>query len=368
MKVLAAAGRILLIGAAAFLTLAAVVLAFLFLAPPVGQLPSRNEEDMLRIRSNRYTEGRFHNLNAVRTMSGKTDPPSSRKTPKTVFAAQTPDLSDDPQDSSLRFTWIGHSSFLLQIGKSRVLVDPVLSQRCSPVSFAGPRRFSQLPLTAEELPEIDVLFLSHDHYDHLDYRTIRTIRDRVALFVVPLGVDAILRGWGVGEEKIRALDWWESAESGGVTFTLTPGQHFTGRNPLRTNRTLWGGIYMDNGVHRVYYTGDTGYCRAFEDVRQRLGDPELMIAECGQYDPGWAQVHMFPEQTAQAAIDTGTEWLIPVHWGSFSICNHAWDDSIRRIAAAAAAEDIRLAVPQIGQTVGMAELASCTDAWWEAYV
>ena len=346
------------------LAAAVLVLLFLFLYPSVGHSPDKTGPAG---GSDHWADGQFHNENDTRTMTEGSSAGSDRKIPKTTLPAETPSFLSDAQDGDLSFTWIGHSSFLLQMGKRNILVDPILSSRSSPVGFIGPKRFSELPLTAEELPEIDVLFLSHDHYDHLDYRTILAIKDRVGTIVVPLGVDTILTGWGVDARKIRTLDWWESLEIGGVTFTLTPSQHFTGRNPLKGNRTLWGGLYIDNGIHRVYYTGDGGYYDVFQAVREKLGAPELMIAECGQYDPAWAKVHMFPEQTVQAGLDAQAGWLIPVHWGSFCICNHAWDDSIRRVTAAAEAAGLPIATPRIGQTVAFEDIASFRERWWEAY-
>ena len=309
----------------------------------------------------------FRNENEVVFMEGERYPSSERRVPKTILPAQAPALLAQPQADDLTFTWLGHSSFLLQIGKRSVLVDPVLSRRASPVGFAGPKRFSELPLTTDALTKIDVLFISHDHYDHLDKPTIRAIKDRVEAFVVPLGVDSILIGWGVDRKKITALDWWESVELGGVTYTLTPSQHFSGRNPLKRNITLWGGLYIDSGDHRIFYTGDGGYYDVFRRIRERLGAPKLMIAECGQYDPLWSKIHMFPEETAQAALDIGTEWLIPVHWGSYCICNHAWDDSICRVTAAAEAAKLPVATPMIGQTADYKVLSACTERWWEAY-
>ena len=358
-------GILILVLAAA--ALAAAVLAFLYLWPSVGRMPDRAERAELERSSMHYYDGQFHNENEVRTMIGKTDPSSDRKKPRSVLRAETPALLTEQQPDSLSYTWFGHSSFLLRLGAVNILADPVFSERSSPVSFAGPRRFSELPIEAEELPEIDVLFISHDHYDHLDCRTIRAIHDRVGAFIVPLGIDSILRGWGVEAEKIHALDWWESEEICGMTFTLTPSQHFSGRNPLKSNSTLWGGLYIDSGQHRVYYTGDGGYYGVFTEVHSRLGAPELMIAECGQYDSAWAKIHMMPEETVQAGIDAGAEWLIPVHWGSFCICNHAWDDSIRRVTVAAETAGMRLASPEIGQTVEINDLPACTQRWWEAY-
>ena len=367
MKVLRAAGKVILALLLLLLILAASILLFLNFCPSVGKTPDKAEREALEGKSKQYRDGQFRNAGEVSTMSGEQRyPASDRRRPKNLLPAESPAFLTDPQPEDWSFTWIGHSSFLLQMGKKNILVDPVFSGRSSPVSFIGPRRFSELPLTTEELPHLDVVFLSHDHYDHLDYQTIRAIKDRAGLFLAPLGVDAILRGWGVDAEKIRTLDWWESIELDGLTCTLTPSQHFTGRNPLKGNSTLWGGLYLDNGLHRIYYTGDGGYNPVFVEVRERLGAPELMIAECGQYDPAWAGIHMFPEETAQAGLDAGTEWLIPVHWGSFCICNHAWDDSIRRVTAAAESSGLPLASPRIGQTLTASDLASCTDPWWEA--
>ncbi len=367
MKVLKIAGRILLAALLFAVTAAAAVLMFLFFSPAVGRVPDKNERDILSGRSERCSGGEFRNESAVPAMTGEAPYSGERKVPEKTLPAQSPTFSEDMPEDDLSFTWLGHSSFLLQMGKVNVLVDPVLSKRCSPVSFAGPSRFSELPLTAEELPRIDVLFLSHDHYDHLDYRTVRAIGERVGTLVVPLGMDSILTGWGIDKEKIRTLDHWESTEIAGVTFTLTPSQHFSGRNPLRRNRTLWGGVYLDNGSIRVYYTGDGGYSGVFREVRERLGTPRLMISECGQYDPAWAKMHMFPEETVKAGADTGAERLIPVHWGAFCICNHAWDDPIRRVTAAAEAAGLPLSTPRIGQTVTLSELDSCTEHWWEDY-
>ncbi|MBQ3373403.1 MAG: MBL fold metallo-hydrolase [Oscillospiraceae bacterium] len=367
MKLLKCAGKAILIIVVTLVILAAIVFLFLNFSPSVGKAPGKSERAELEKRSKHYYDGKFHNENAVTTMTGAAYPSSDRKIPKTLLRAKKPALLTDPQPGDLSFTWLGHSSFFLQMGTTNILVDPVFSVRSSPVQFAGPKRFSELPLAADELPEIDVLFISHDHYDHLDYNLIREIKDRVGAVIVPLGVDSILKGWGVDAERIYALDWWDNVEIGGISFTLTPSQHFTGRNPLKGNSTLWGGLYLNDGVHRVYYTGDGGYNSVFDSVRERLGAPELMLAECGQYDTAWASIHMFPEETVQAGIDAGAEWLIPVHWGSFSICNHAWDDSIRRVTAAAKNRDLLLATPQIGQTVVFSDIASYTEHWWEAY-
>ena len=360
-------GIILAAAAAVLFVLTLGVPVFLLVCPAVGRLPDKNARKALEKRSSHYDGGQFRNEHDIRTVSGKPYPSSSRRKPETPIRAGTPSFLSASREGEVSFTWLGHSSFLLQVGGINILADPVLSERCSPVGFLGPKRYSERPLSAEELPRIYVLFVSHDHYDHLDHRTILSLRDRVGTFLVPLGIDSVLAGWGVDPKKILALDWWESAGIGGVTFTLTPSQHFTGRDPLRRNATLWGGVYISGGSRRIYYTGDGGYCEVFRNVRERLGAPDLMIAECGQYDPAWAGVHMFPEETMLAGLDCGTSWLIPVHWGTFSICNHAWDDPIRRVTAAAEASGLSLAAPRIGQTAEYSQIIRHTTRWWEEH-
>ena len=355
----------LLIIALTVLVVAAAALLFLRFCPSVGKTPGASEQKRLSDRSWHYAKGAFHNENDVKTMTGRQSFSGERKRPEGMLPAETPALLSQPGLDDLTFTWLGHSSFLLQIGQKTILVDPILSERSSPVSFVGPKRFSQLPLHAEGLPDIDVVCISHDHYDHMDYRTILAIKDRVGVFIVPLGVDVILRGWGVTPGRIHTLDWWEQIDLNGLRLTLTPSQHFSGRNPIKQNATLWGGLYLDDGHHRVYYTGDGGYYDVFTRVRERLGAPDLMIGECGQYDPAWANIHMFPEQTVQAGFDVGAAWLIPVHWGSFCICNHSWDDSIRRATQAAEANGLPLATPPIGKTVHYVGISAECQAWWD---
>lgn len=314
-----------------------------------------------------YHNKQFHNESKVRLMTGKGYPLSPRRRPKTMIGSETPAFLSDAKEDDLTLTWFGHSSFLLQMGTKNILFDPVFSERSSPVSFAGPKRFSRLPVTVEELPEIDVLLLSHDHYDHLDRHTIREVSTKVRKIVVPLHLDQVLCKFGIEHDRICTLDWWECYETDGTVITLTPSRHFSGRNPFKRNNTLWGGYYMDNGNHKVYYTGDGGYHDVFKRIKEKLESPDLMISECGQYDPSWVDVHMFPEEVAQAAVDLETKWMVPVHWGTFCICNHAWDDSITRITEISKERNILIATPRIGQTVNYDHIDSFCESWWKEY-
>lgn len=359
---------LIVLGSIVGLCLLVAIAGLLFLAfwPSVGKMPGKEERETYAKKSELYYDKKFHNEIDFTVMTGKQDATSDRKVPKEQLKAADPTYAERGQEGGLVITWIGHSSTLLQLGTSNILIDPVLGNRSSPVSFAGPKRFSECPVTVESLPEIDVLFISHDHYDHLEYATIKDIDAKVKRYIVPLGVEVILKGWGVSEDKITALNWWEEVTLDNVMYALTPSLHYTGRNPLKANSTLWGGLFMNDGSHKVYYTGDGGYYDVFSRVYEKYGEADLMLGDSGQYDTAWATTHMFPEQTVQAAIDAHAKWLIPVHWGTFSLSNHAWDDPIIRVAAAAEAKGVNLATPRYGQTVDYAEIATSTEHWWEA--
>ncbi|MBO4653548.1 MAG: MBL fold metallo-hydrolase [Lachnospiraceae bacterium] len=308
----------------------------------------------------------FKNENEYSLLTGAMLPLSDRRVPKDMLRAETPDFTK-AKEGGLTVTWFGHSASLVQLGTVNILIDPVFGDRTSPVSFVGPKRFAERPVTLESLPDIDVLLLSHDHFDHMEEQTIRAIADRVKRYVVPLCVDDILISWGIPAERITALGWWEETTIDGVTYAITPSQHNSGRGLSGANATLWGGVFFRDGAHSVYYTGDGGYYDVFTRVYDRYGAPDLMLVECGQYDPGWAMTHMFPEQSAQAAVDVHAKWVIPVHWGAYCLNNSAWDDPIIRVTSAAEEKQVNLATPRIGQTVDYDEIAIYREWWWEGY-
>ena len=340
-------------------------LLFLNLYPTIGDIPGKADRISYADITKLYYDGQFHDEKAFQVMTGKQGTASERKIPDTIIKADKPDILNENDPGVLKLTWFGHSSSLIQLGSSNVLIDPVLEGRASPVSFVGPKRFAECPVTVEELPEINVLFISHDHYDHLEYSTIKKIHPKVKRFIVPLGIDRILTGWGVPAEKITALNWWEEITLDGVSYALTPSQHYTGRNPLKANSTFWGGLFMNDGTHKVYYTGDGGYYDVFSRIYEKYGAPDLMLADSGQYDPAWSMTHMFPEEAVQAAMDVQAKWYIPVHWGAFSLSNHAWDDPIIRAKAAADENNINMATPRIGQTVDFDLIGGYNECWWE---
>ncbi|WP_139926341.1 MBL fold metallo-hydrolase [Hymenobacter sp. DG01] len=216
----------------------------------------------------------------------------------------------------VRVTWFGHSASLVEIGGQKVLLDPMLSIKMGPVSWVTPKRYNQqVSISAEQLPAIDAVLISHDHYDHLDYETIRLLKDRVAHFYVPLGVGAHLRAWGVDEARILEMNWGDSVRLPGLTITSTPTRHFSGRGLTNQNSTLWSSWVLKSNRHRVFYSGDGGYGPHFQDIGRQYGPFDLALMECGQYDRQWARIHMVPEESVQAALDVRARVMLPVHWG-----------------------------------------------------
>jgi L-ascorbate metabolism protein UlaG (beta-lactamase superfamily) len=188
--------------------------------------------------------GRFRNEIAFSNLTGWHDRKSKQAIPVGMLPVEKPEIAEHADEGELKVTWLGHSTSFLQVGDQNILIDPVLSSRVSPLGFVGPKRFSDCAFEKEDVPDIQVVFISHDHYDHLDQATIMAMDARVGCYIVPLGVDTILKGWGIEESKLHPLDWWEDIEQKGITFTLTPALHYTGRSPLKLNSTLWGGLYI----------------------------------------------------------------------------------------------------------------------------
>lgn len=272
-----------------------------------------------------------------------------------------------PPASGLRITWLGHSTSLVEIDGARFLLDPMWGERASPFRWVGPRRFHPPPLPLSELPPVDAVVISHDHYDHLDHGTVVALRDRVPLWVVPLGVGAHLERWGVPDARIVERDWWGEVVVGGVRVVATPARHFSGRSVLmlRQDQTLWAGWVLAGPSRRVYYSGDTAMFPGFADIGARLGPFDAVLLDTGAYHRLWADVHLGPEQAVAARQAIGSGLFVPVHWGTFDLAIHSWTEPVERVLAAAAAARIPVAVPRPGESVEPAEPPAVTR-WWPA--
>jgi L-ascorbate metabolism protein UlaG (beta-lactamase superfamily) len=268
----------------------------------------------------------------------------------------------DPQSNHI--IRLGHSSHMLKLRGKWWLVDPVFGERTSPVSWAGPKRFHVPPVALADIPPIEGLVLSHDHYDHLDVPTIEALKDRVQRYFVPLGVGKRLISFGVPAERIEEYDWWQEGKFGDVQLTAAPAQHFSGRTLWDRNKTLWASWLIKSGNERIYYSGDGGYFPGFRDIGKRLGPIDIALMENGAYDTYWPTVHMTPEETVQAFQDVGAKVLYLVHNSTFDLAFHPWKEPLERVAALAQQKGIALATPEIGEVLTLGKPRE-NRKWWE---
>lgn len=282
--------------------------------------------------------------------------------PIPVAERQSAEL-ETPPASGLRITWMGHSSMLIDIDGFRVLTDPVWSERASPVSFAGPKRFWAAPIPVGALPRLDAVVLSHDHYDHLDESTIRALSARPTIFLTPLGVGAHLERWGVASERIVELDWWQQSSVGGLRLVATPARHFSGRGLNDRNETLWSSWAIIGPRHRVFFSGDTGMTPEFAEIGTRLGPFDATMIESGAYNALWTDVHLGPEQAVLVHELVGGKLMLPIHWGTFNLALHSWTEPAERLVVAARRHGINLAIPRPGESVEPAAPPALAR-WW----
>lgn len=273
-----------------------------------------------------------------------------------------PGVPDGPA-SALAVTWFGHSSVFVEIDGRRVLSDPMWSDRASPSRSVGPRRLHPVPVPLERLPAPDAVLISHDHYDHLDVASVATLTARTAApFVVPAGIGAHLRRWGVPRHRIIELDWAESARIGDLTLTATPARHFSGRG-LRRDPTQWASWAVTGPRHRVFVGGDTGYTDAFAHTGTTWGPFDLTLLPIGAYSTLWPDIHLTPEQAVRAHEDLRGDLLVPVHWATFDLAFHRWVEPISRLVAAAAENNTPVAVPRPGERIDVSNPRPVRD-WW----
>jgi L-ascorbate metabolism protein UlaG (beta-lactamase superfamily) len=296
--------------------------------------------------------------------------------PRGAIPLETPVVPQEAAD--LAVTWYGHASALVEVDGYRILTDPVWSERVSPSAIVGPARMHPVPTPLSDLPPVDAVIISHDHYDHLDKATIRAlVLGQSAPFLVPIGIGAHLRHWGVPEHRIVELDWGGTVslaalgrdrDGTDLVITCTEARHFSGRGLVR-NTTLWASWSIVGPTRRVYFGGDTGYTKAFAAAGAALGPFDLTLLPIGAYDERWPDVHMNPEEAVRAHADLcvgdpGHGMLVPIHWATFNLAFHGWSEPVRRMVEAARAAGTAIAVPMPGQRVDPNGLPP-RDSWWE---
>jgi L-ascorbate metabolism protein UlaG (beta-lactamase superfamily) len=272
-----------------------------------------------------------------------------------------------PPGSGLRVTWLGHSTVLIEIDGYVVLTDPVWGPRASPSRLIGPKRFQPVPVALRALPPIDLVIVSHDHYDHLDYPTICELAKLTVPFVTSLGVGAHLEAWGVPPERIFELDWWETyrLESAQLSVTAAPSQHFSGRGLHDRNATLWSSMVIRSSRHTVFFSGDSGLTTEYSTIRERTGPFDLIMLEVGGYHPAWGDMHLGPDNAIKALALLGNGTFLPVHWGTFALATHDWDQPVESLLKLAPDKGVRLLMPRLGEAVEPAHEYELT-AWWRA--
>ena len=232
----------------------------------------------------------------------------------------------------------------------------------------GGKRFSkELPIAIEKLPKIDAIVISHDHYDHLDYESIKKLKHKVDRFFVPLGLANHLLKWEVEKEKITELDWWQEANFENLKFISTPSQHFSGRGLTDRDKTLWCSWVIQSEKEKIFFSGDSGYGSHFKEIGDKYGPFDFAMMECGQYNELWQEIHMFPEQTAQAGIDVKAKKLMPIHWGSFKLAQHAWTEPVERVVKKAEELNLKLIIPEIGKSTILEDSTFNYSKWWKNY-
>lgn len=288
--------------------------------------------------------------------------------PKQALGPFETDISiyNSPPESGLRITWIGHSSLLIEIDGKRILTDPVWGERVSFSSFIGPKRFFLAPLSIRELPPLDAIIISHDHYDHLDKDTIKCFKDTTIPFFCSLGVGAYLQRWGIEANYIHELDWGDSVMIGNDTVvTAAPARHFSGRGITGRDETLWSSFVIKGSRHNIYFGADSGWSPAFEEIGNQFGPFDLTILEIGAYGKYWADIHMGPDHASDAHLALKGKVMMPVHWGTFNLAPHAWHEPIERLTACAKEKHIELFAPKPGEPT---EVKPFVSNWWKPYL
>ncbi len=369
-KILKFAGTILGVVLGAILV---AVVVFVQTSPQFGAAPTA-EQEKAYAQTDHWSDGTFVNRDAEFPNPNLIDflqkawDSDSAMSPAKPLNTLFPDVVEAQayRDSAARFLWIGHSAILLQSAGLNMLFDPMLGDVPSPHPWFGPERYyDSLPLTPEQMPVLDAVFISHDHYDHLDYGSILELREKVRMFFVPLGVANHLREWGVASEDITELDWWQEVEWKGHIIVCTPSEHFSGRGILDRGKTLWCSWVVKGSSTNVYFSGDSGYGEHFAEIGAKYGPFDIAYLECGQYDELWPDIHMFPEETAMSALDLKANQAMPIHWGAFTLGLHTWKDPIERALQKGEELGLKLVYPQIGEWVYLHEQREY-EKWWES--
>ena len=353
-------------------TLIVLIIVFISCAPQFGSNPDKMQKEYFSLFSN-YMNGEFVNLEETEMMTG--DMPMSEFFKKDslrspLFELQTQEIDlnsfiSKSEKSISKIAWLGHSAFIMNLEGKIILLDPMLGEYAAPFPIPSLKRYSEkTPFKIDDLGSIDAVLISHDHYDHLDYTTVKNIKNNVGMFYVPLGIGNHLQKWGVSKEKIIEMNWGESTLLNDIELICLPARHFSGRGPLNRNSTLWCSWAIKSNTSKIYFSGDSGFGFHLYEIGKKHGPFDLALIDCGQYNDAWKFSHMFPEQGVEAARVLNSKYLMPIHWGAFTLATHPWNEPVERALIESNKKKQKIITPQIGQVIHLNNLDLKYENWW----
>lgn len=352
-------------------------LLFVNLSPEFGGSATKEQREQYE-KSNNYKEDAFVNVDEVKmelgflgffkSLGSYFKPQPNTLPEKNITVQKIGAVEIVRYEGPTRLIWFGHSAFLLQMDGENILIDPMFGEVPAPNPLLGTKRFSKnLPIEIEELPRIDAVIFSHDHYDHLDYGSVQLLKDKVEMFYTPLGLGVHLTEWGVEKTRIIELDWWEEIDFKTLKFRCTPAQHFSGRGLTDRNKTLWSSWIVQSNKENIFFSGDSGYAPHFKVIGEKYGPFDFAMMECGQYNELWKEIHLMPEETAQAGLDVRAKKIMPIHWGAFKLAMHPWTEPAERVSTKAAELGLPVIFPKIGEPIYLNETDKYREKWWENF-
>lgn len=353
---------------------AIVISAFIFMQQSkFGKLPNNERLEKIK-KSPNYRNGAFQNIHHTPDITEGYSMFSVlyefllTKRPRLKPIDNIPSTKTDLLNLDLKediLVWFGHSSYFIQLDGKKILVDPVLSGYASPLSFTTKAFNGSDPFSADDIPEIDYLFITHDHWDHVDYETLLKLKPKIKKVICGLGVGEHFEHWGYNKNIIIEKDWNEQIvlDSGFIANTV-PARHFSGRG-FRRNKTLWTSFVLKTPTMNIFIGGDGGYDTYYTEIGEKFGGFDLVVLENGQYDKKWKYIHMMPEEVLQAAKDLKAKKILPVHSSKFAIANHPWDDPLIKITELNKKMNLNIITPIIGEFVYLKDSTQQFKQWWE---
>lgn len=345
------------------------VIIFVRLHPVFGSIPEKADRENYTKRAEGYFDGTKFSYPSDWELTGVDENKqiSIKETaPKDELPVETPDFALC-NDGGVTITWFGHASSLIQMSGKNILIDPLFSKRSSPFQWIGPARFTEPSVTVDDLPHIDAVLITHNHYDHLDMGTIKALESKTDRYIVPLGVEQTIKRWIEDDSKVTELAWWENADLDGMEIHCTPSNHKSGRAFQDQQRSLFCSWVLKDNNHQILQSSDTGYGAHFEEIHKRFGDFDLFLPDSGQYNINWHYWHMFPEESVLAAETLGAKAVMPIHWGAFILSNHGWDDSPERVTLGCEEKGIEVISPKLCETMVLDKAVNYHERWWREY-